>query len=1099
MKEDLKILLKGSPGKKSIRRFLFKLFLVIITALIVSTPASVFAQAPQKFTVTGTVVDGVTGEAMPGVNVVIAGTTTGAMTDMNGKFTIVAPSEEANLSISFIGYTPQVIKIGKQRQLRIALAIESKTLEDVIVVGYGVQKKESVVGAVTQATGELVKSTSQGADLGNALTGALPGLVTISTTGVPGGSDQDNDYALMYIRGQKTWNNAMPLVIVDGVERPLQNVNPYEIEKISVLKDASATAVFGVKGANGVIMITTQRGREGKPVFNVDMTMTAKTVSRLPSVEDSYTGNLVKNYAIMNEVPVMETSWPWVVPNRWLDLYKSQKYPYYLPNVDWKKEFLNKYGYDRNVNLNISGGTKYVKYFGSLGYTYEGDVFKIQDYGQGYSPNFSFNRYNYRSNLDFDITSTTRFTVNLSGYFSNQARPAGDEYRGFSNLYSQPPDLWPARYSDGTWGDFEGYNRFANGILAFNFGGQDFTKRTNINTDFIFDQKLDFITKGLSVGAKLSYDNTSVSLGPNIDGYGKIAKYIDPSIVDDPDLHDGMTADEIYALENKTDANGKLRYTTWKFPSSISQFQNTGYNWTDLPNSYSSESGDNTRTYRNIYYQFSINYARDFGKHSVSGLGLMSRQIQATGSEFPSYREDWVGRVTYSYDRRYMAEFNGAYNGSEKFAPKYRFGFFPSMAFGWVVSNEPFFEPLKKYVSTIKFRYSDGKVGSDEITGDANRWLYVGDWNVRSGSATEDVYRFGYPNLQSSYPLRYEGVIPNPAIHWETAHKQDFGIETGFFKDQVKVNFDYFTEHRTEIFMVGTDIVVPAYFGASPVSANLGAVNMSGWEFELNLTLKTSWGLSYWINHSWTFAKDQILARGDPELKPAYQKQAGYQIGQPRETVNVSEHPMQTWNEIYNNTIGSDNTNLLPGDYAIVDYNSDGIIDSNDDIPYGYPQRPQYTYAPSAGASYKNLSANVRFYGVYNVEGEAGTYNGTFGYQFTTLWPRDMERGWSPELGNTLTATQPAIRFTTSGRSGYIPTSRAYLKLQHAEIGYDFRSQYLKRMGVSKFRIILSGDNLALWSDMTEDLDSDRPTTQTNTRRTYPKMKRYNLGLSLGF
>jgi len=1096
----LKILLIRNSGKQIYRGILIRLFLVIAVTTIFVFPGTMYAQGAQRITVTGTVSDASTREPMPGVNIVIQGTTIGTMTDLNGKYTLDVPNERVVLIFSFIGYTSKSITVGNQRQISVSMTIEATAIEEIVVIGYGTQKKESVVGAVTQASGELVKSSVQGADLGNALTGALPGLVTISTTGLPGGSDQDNDFALMYIRGQKTWNNAMPLVIVDGVERPLQNINPYEIEKISILKDASATAVFGVKGANGVILITTLRGKEGKPVFNIDMTATAKTVSRLPSVEGSYTGNLVKNYAILNEVPTNEVAWPWMVPNRWLELYKSQKYPYYLTDVDWKEEFLNKYGYDRNMNLNVSGGTKFVKYFGSFGYTYEGDVFKIQDYGQGYSPNFSFNRYNYRSNLDFDITKTTRFTVNLSGYFSNQARPAGDEYRGFSNLYSQPPDLWPARYSDGTWGDYEGYNRFANGILAFNFSGQDFVKRTNINTDFVLDQKLDFIIKGLSVAAKLSYDNTSRSTGPDIIGYGRIAKYIDPKIVDDPDMHDNMTQEEIAALENKVDpVTGKLLYTTWKFPASISQFQNTGYNWVDLPNTYSSEAGDNASTYRNLYYQFSLNYIRDFGKHSISGLALMSRQIQAQGSEFPSYREDWVGRVTYSYDRRYLAEFNGAYNGSEKFAPKYRFGFFPSMAFGWVVSNEPFFEPLKRIISTFKFRYSDGKVGSDEITGDVNRWLYIGDWNVRPGTATEDVYRFGYPTVLPSYPLRYEGVIPNPDIHWETAHKRDYGIETGFFKDQLRINFDYFTEDRTEIFMVGTDIVVPAYFGANPVSANLGAVNMYGWEFELNFTKTSAFGLSYWFNHSWTFAKDKIIARGDPELKPTYQKQAGYQIGQPRETVNQSPNPMQTWNEIYNNPIETSNQYLLPGDYAIIDYNSDGIIDSNDDIPYGYPQRPQFTYAPSAGASYKNWSANVRFYGVYNVEGEAGTYNGTYGYQFTTLWPRDMERGWSPELGNTTTAIQPAIRFTTSSRSGYIPTSRAYLKLQHAEIGYNINTRLLKRLGVSRFRIMLSGENLALWSDMTEDLDADRPTAQTNTRRTYPKMKRYSLGVSLGF
>jgi TonB-linked SusC/RagA family outer membrane protein len=1086
MKETFKMLLKRNLKKPGMPRFLFRFLLV----LIVLTSQAINAQVAQKITITGTVVDGLSKEPMTGVNVVVQGTTTGTTTDISGKFTIVVPTEQSVLVFTFIGYAQQTVVVGRQRQVSISLSSDVKTIEEVVVVGYGTQKKESVVGAVTQATGQLIKSTTQGADLGNALTGQLPGLVTISTTGIPGGSDQDNDYALMYIRGQKTWNNAAPLVLVDGVERPLQNVNPYEIEKISILKDASATAVFGVKGANGVILITTLRGKEGKPVFSLDMTGTAKTVSRLPSLEGSYLGNKLKNYAILNELPVSETSWSSVVPNRWLDMYQSQKYPYYLPDVDWKNEVLNDYGYDGNLNLNVSGGTKFVKYFGAFGYTYEGDLFKIKDYGQGYSPNFSFSRYNFRSNLDFDITSTTRFTANFSGYFSNQARPSGDEYRGFSTLYSQPPDLWPAQYSDGTWGDYEGYARFANGMLGFNFLGQKFTKQTNINTDFILDQKLDFVIKGLSANGKLSYDNTGVSAGPNTVGYGKIAKWIDPKIVDDPALLNPAT--DITSLESK--------YTIWKFPATTTQTVPTGYNWTELPNTFTTEAGDNASTFHNLYYQISLNYMRDFGKHSVSALGLFSRQIQAKGSNFPSYREDWVGRATYNYNRRYLFEFNAAYNGSEKFAPQYRFGFFPSMALGWVVSNEPFFEPAKRFVSNLKFRYSDGKVGSDEGT---PRWLYQGDWTIMSdpGSSTssENVMRFGYPVLINSYPLRYEGVIPNPDIQWETAHKRDFAIETGFFKDMLKLTFDYFTEDRSNIFMSGTDITVPSYFGAKPVSANLGRVQMQGWEFELNFSKALTSKWTVWLNHSWTFAKDKIIDRADPELKPDYQKQAGYQIGQPRYQVNQTEHPLQTWNEIYNSVLGNSNSYVLPGDFACVDYNSDGVIDVNDNIPYGYPSRPQFTYAPSAGVSWKDLSANVRFYGVYNVEGEAGTYAGTYSNQFTILYPLDRENTWSPELNNTTGAIWPGIRFITSGMHGYIPTSRAYLKLQHAEIGYNLPASFIRKLGISRFRVLLFGDNLVLWSKMTEDLDADRPTIQTNTRRTYPKMKRFSLGLSIGF
>lgn len=1076
MKGTLKILLKRNLEGPFILRCLLRFFLVII--VVASQSTKIYPQVDQKITVTGTVIDGSTKEPMIGVNVIIQGTLTGTTTDLSGKFIITVPTEQAVLEFSFIGYNKQIITVGKQRQISIALVPNLKALEEVVVVGYGVQKKESVVGAVGQVNGEIVKSTVQGSDLANALTGALPGLITISTSGIPGGQGNENDYTLMYIRGDKTWNNAAPLILVDGVERPLVNINPYEIEKFSILKDASATAVFGVKGANGVILITTYRGKVGKPVLTFDVTTTAKTISRTPYRLGSYEANLMKNYAILNEVPTTEASWASIVPYRWLELYKSQQYPDYLPDVNWKDVFSKKWAWDQNMNLTLSGGTKIVKYFGSFSYLNEDDILNIKNFGHGYSPNFSFNRFNFRSNLDFDITPTTRFSANFAGFYSNQTIPGGDP--GLGTLYTAPPDRYPPIYSDGTWSQ--------SGIYSLNFSGYNTTKITNINTDFIFDQKLDFITKGLSFAVKFSYDNTANSTGPNLTDYGKLTKWISPYIVDDPALRSDITAEQLKALE--------LKYTTWYIPASAPVL--TGYNFVEIPTTYSTESGANESTYRSLYYQSSLNYGRDFGKHSVSGLALMSRQIQATGSTFANYREDWVGRVTYSYDKRYLLELNGAYNGSEKFAPKYRFGFFPSMAVGWVVSNESFFENLRNIVSNLKFRYSDGMVGSD--AGIA-RWLYVSDWIVRTTS-----YSFGYPTLQSAYPYRYEGVIANPEIQWETAHKKDYGIETGFFNDQLKILFDYFTEDRTNIFVSSVDRAVPAFFGADPVSVNIGEVKVHGWEFELQFSRTSPRGLTYWFNHSWSFTIDKIIEKGDPILKPFYQKQAGYQIGEPRYPANQSVHPMLTWDDIYNAVTGTSNAYRLPGDFAQVDYNGDGIIDTNDDIPYGYPSRPQFNYAPSAGITYKNLSANVRFYGVYNVEGEAGIYGDpsigshrVFNSQQSIVFPLERDRSWSPEFNNTATSTYAAIRFVTNSQLVYIPTSRAYFKLQHAEIGYNVTSQFLKRMGVSRLRFLLSGENLILWSKMEEDFDAMRPTFQTHTRRMYPKFKRYSFGVSLAF
>ena len=1078
MKENLNILLNSSKVLWSIwQGFFFKYCSILIILVVVASFSTVNAQTTQPITVTGTVKDASTGETLPGVSVSIEGTTMGCVTNLDGAFTLQVPDEGAKLRFSYIGFDIQVVVIGKQRKFLISLKPSTENIEEVVVVGYGVQKKESVVGSISKTTGDKILKGVQGGDLGVALTGSLPGLTTIVTNGLPGGSGEDDDPAQIFIRGKKTWNNSSPLVLVDGVERNLQDVNPYSIESISVLKDASATAVFGVRGANGVILITTRRGKEGKAKLNIEARIVAKTISKIPDRELSYMANLMKNYAIINELPVSESSWRSIVSDEKLEYYKTQEYPEYLPSVDWVDQFTKNFATDETVNMSLSGGTKFVKYFGSLAYFNEGDILNM-DKQDGYDPSFGFHRFNFRSNMDFDITPTTRFSVNLSGYYSQSSRPGGNKYKGWAYLYSAPPDLWPEKYSDGTWANYGPYDKFSNGIYEFSAFGVKYNKTTNVTTDFVLDQKLDFITKGLSFNGRFSYDNTSHTYGPDVKAYGDLQKYISTNIVNG--ITPGMTDEEIKALEPY--------YTTYMYPE---DFIISEYGFTKLPNTYSAETGSGN-VYRSMFYQLSLNYTRNFvEKHAVSALALVNRQERATGSEFPSYREDWVGRVTYAYDTRYLFEFNGAYNGSEKFSKKYRYGFFPSMAVGWVVSNEKFFEPIRGVMNLLKFRYSYGTVGSDEGIA---RWLYVGSWEV-----SDDRYKFGYPYWRDAYRLRYEGVIPNEDIHWETAHKSDYGIETAFFNNDLRFTFDYFTEKRDNIFIVGNDRVVPQYIGTDPVSANLGKVDVHGWEFVANYS-HTFWsGLSLWGSWAWTYSIDEIIERGDPELTPDYQKQAGYQIDQPREILNQEDQPLLTWNDMYNTVQGTQTAYLLPGDFALVDFNSDGIINENDRAPVGYPPRPQYTYAPSFGLSYKNFSTSFRLYGVYNVEGDIGTYRGAFANGFSIVYPWNREHAWSPEFNITDQATYPGLRYNTSATGGYIAMSRSYLKLQHAEVAYDLKAHWLHSAGLDVLRFFIGVDNILLWTNMYEDLDADRPTKQTNTRRTYPKLTRYTFGVNLNF
>ncbi len=1052
-----------------------------------------FDTPPQPKVISGTITDS-RGDPLPGVNVLIKGTTTGTITDLNGRFQLSISPDDQVLVVSFIGMVTQEIPIGDRLVFNVIMEEDIVDIEEVVVVGYGVQKKESVVGAISQATGDAIRSNIQGGDLGTALIGAIPGMITLRTTGVPGGMDfgrytegSRNEPIQIFIRGVKTWNDAAPLILVDGVEREMHNVNPQDIDQISILKDASATSVFGVKGANGVILITTRRGREGKARLTFNYTTTAKTLSRLPEKAGSYLANYAKNLAILNEISVFD-SWSHIKPEKWLNHYKTQRYPDYFPDVDWQDLMVKDFAIDHTMNMTVSGGSEFVKYYGALSYLSENDLINSGDIGQGYDPSFNFQRINLRSNLDFAITNTTTFSTNLAGNYYNQRRNGSVMY-GYKGIWGMAPDVYPLRYRDGTYGDD---NSVINGkppYIYMHYLGYNTYKGVEINTDFMLTQKLDFFLKGLSAKAKMSYDNSARNLGPNVNAMLPMSKKIAPSIVDDPDFRDDLTGSELWELEDK--------YTDWYSVGSGGQ----GVNWLLLENTWSTES-ISSNVYRNIFYEFSVNYLQDFGKHSVSGLALMSRQQRATGSEFFSYREDWVGRATYAYDRKYLFEVNAAYNGSEKFDRKYRFGLFPSVAIGWVVSNEQFFKSLIPVFNNLKFRYSDGVVGSD--AGIA-RWLYTGSYIVHpeGGGEAETTFFFGAPNIQRGYPLSYTGVIPNPDIHWETARKRDFGVEAGFLNNMIRINFDHFKENRTNVFIASTDMSLPNYFGAPAVASNLGQVDVYGWELEAEFRKTTAQGLTFWASYAWSFSKDKIIKKSDPELQPSYQKQAGYQIGQPRVTLNQGTNSvMNSWNDVYL-TVGGENTaQTLPGDFMRVDYNSDGVINADDNVPYGYPARPQFTYAPSAGIAYKGLSANLRFYGVYNLEGTVGYEAQNYtqaGYE-AVVFTAFLEEAWSPEFGVTNNAIRSATRFKSSGSSGYVARSRAYLRLESAEIAYSMNSnnnQWLNSLRLSNLRIRLSGNNLFLWSKILMDKDADAE--GVNAIYGYPILKRYNLGITVDF
>lgn len=997
------------------------------------------------------------GQPIPGVTVLIKGTQVGTTSDIDGNFTIDVPLDAKTLLFTFVGMKPLEISIGDKTHLIVVLEEQTVGLEEVVVVGYGTQKKASVVGAISTTTSDELERSGGVNNLGMALTGKLAGVTTIQTSGQPGMNDP-----IIYIRGQGTWNGGQPYILVDGVERKMNDVAMSEVDNISVLKDASATAVYGVKGANGVILITTKRGKKGKPQLNISANSTLRYPSRLVDKLDAYDTYMVKNNAIEREVSLMEGMWVDYTPLAIVQRYRNQqnlKYPEAYPNVDWQEETIKDFTMDHQVNMNVSGGNDFAKYFSSLSYNTVGDLMKIRDNDRGYDPGFGYDRFNLRTNLDLNLTKTTQFKINLAGIYSTRKalQPFYIMDFALSAQYAAPANAFLPRYEDGRWGDDL---RAWNSAAYMATTGYALTHSTELISDLAITQKLDFIIQGLSASANLSFDNRFNSSSSLSEGWTHAwpTKYIDPAIEDMPD---GGDPNE-YIIQGPVAGTNQFSYVR-------------------PPWYLNDEVGVLSALRRRLYYQGQINYARTFGSHDVSATGVFTREELATGSEFPRYREDWIFRTTYSYDRRYFAEFNGAYNGSEKFGSDYRFAFFPSGAVGWTISNEKFMEGTNSWLDKLKLRYSYGKIGDDG--GISQRWLYETQWLRVNGSAPLSEYVEPSP-----YNLYREGSVGNSDIHWETAKKSNLGLEIAVLKNTLSANFEYFDEDRTGIILLGSSRIVPPYYGANPPTGNVGRVITKGYELELEFNKRLK-GWHLWAATSMTHAVDEIMEKEEPTLKDPHLLAKGFQIDQTK--AYISQGYIQTWDDIYASTrYASLDGEKLPGNYYITDFNSDGVIDVNDVAPYGYSTRPQNNYNLSLGADYKGFSVMLQFYGVNNVTRLVPFQN--FLNNVDVAYEHTLDH-WSKDNPN---GSSFAPRWKTYGQNNaeYFLFDGSYLRLKTAELAYTLTGENLKRAGMSSLKLYLNGHNLFFWSDLPDDreLGSER-------FGAYPASSRINLGVDIKF
>ena len=1014
-----------------------------VSSALMSPPLSVLTAAPaaaaQQVTVSGTVEDQL-GDPILGASVVVLGTTLGASTDLDGNFSVKAPVG-SKIRISYIGYKEYIftVKAG-ETGMKIVLEENTQVLEEVQVVAYGAQKKVTVTGAISGLQGSELLKTPVGS-ITNALAGQISGVSSVQYSGEPGA-----DAADIYVRGMATWNDATPLIQVDGVEREFSQIDPNEIESITVLKDASATAVFGVRGANGVILITTKRGKEGKT--NVQFSTSVGINFRTKTLDFANSYEYADYYNMMRLNDGAEATFS---PEQ-LQKFKDHSDPIMYPDINWIDYCMNKTSLQTQHNVNISGGTERMRYFVSAGmFTQEGMFKKL---GSQNDFNFNYNRYNYRANLDFDATKSTLIKLNIGGRVEVKRTPESgeDQNQLFRKLYWAVPFAGAGVIDGKRVVSNSDYLPFTGTDGLASYYGKGFRQTTTnvLNVDLELQQKLDFLTKGLKFRLKGSY-NSSAWTGK---GASSALPYYTPVPQEDGSI--GYRK------------NGTLSKTSY----------------------YATGTGKA----RDWYMEAAFDYQRSFGQHDITALVLYNQSklyYPSSYTDIPSGYVGLVGRIAYNYNTTYMAEFNVGYNGSENFAPGKRYGFFPSGSLGWVVSKEKFFEKLSPYIDYLKLRASLGLVGNDKMGG--RRFLYI-----------PDSYGFGDGNYFGHNQYiggAQENAKSNQDVTWEKARKQNYGIDMTILKSRLNITLDYFREDRWDI--LSNPDYMPGLLGMSLPVMNVGETENKGFELSLKWTDLIGDGFRYWANFNISYAKNKIKYMNEVKQNEPWMAQTGRSIGS-RSLYKFWGFYDETANERYRAEFGQDipdhGAQLFPGDAVYEDLNRDGVIDGDDaSRDLAYTDAPEWTAGLDLGFQWKGFDVTLQFSGAWNVDrmlsefrqplGDT-TNKGLLKYQYDNTWRSSADSG---------SAKFPRIS-TVSAANNYRGSTlylcdASYLRLKSMEVGYTFNFPWMKKIQMQNLRIYCSAYNLFtitdfMWGDP-ESRQSDRPN--------YPLIRTFNFGLKVGF
>lgn len=995
-----------------------------------------------------------TGEALPGANIVLVGGTRGVATDIDGSF-VINVSIGDKLVVSFLGMEDQTITVKNKEVLTITLKAKVDELDEVTIVAFGKQKKESIIGAITTVNTKDLKVPSS--NLTTALAGNMAGVIAYQRTGEPG-----KDNADFFVRGITTFGaNTNPLILIDNIEltaTDLARLQPDDIASFSIMKDATATALYGARGANGVILVTTKRGAEGpaKVFFRLENSISTPTDN--VELANPITYMKLHNEAVLTRNPLGELPYS---QDKIENTLKPGSSPYIYPANDWYNMLFKDNANSFRGNLSVSGGGKVAQYYVAAGFTRDSGILKV-DKRNSFNNNIDSRNYTLRANVDINVTKTTKLAVRLTGNFDDYTGPLNGGSAVYDMVVHSNPVLFPASYPIDE--DF----KYTKHIMFGNYGtggyrnpyaemvrGYQDSDRSQMLAAVEVNQDLKFITKGLSLMAMVNISrlsNYSVSRSYQPFWY----------TMSDYDSYTGK-----YRLERIND-NGT---------------EYLGY----------SES-DKTIT-STLYTEGRLNYNRDFGNHNLSGLLVFTTREYLAANQgslqlsLPSRNVGLAGRFTYAYDMRYFFEFNFGYNGSERFSANHRWGLFPSAGVGWLISNEKFWKPVKPVVSNLKLRYSYGLVGNDQIGSTTDRFFYLSDVNMNDGG--RGAY-FGENVNVGGAGIRINRYA-NDQITWEKSAKQNYALELGLF-NKANIIAEYFTEHRKEILMARS--AIPTTMGLqAQVKANIGEATARG--IDIQSDYQHIWSNDLWTSArlNFTYSTSKYKVFEEPEYKEWWRSHVGQSLAQ--EWGYIAERLFLDDEEAANSPIQDFGSEYGGGDIKYTDINGDGKITEADKVPIGNPTSPEIIYGFGVSAGYKGFDASVFFQGLAN---ESFWINAKATSPFqdqTQLLKSYADSHWSEDnqdLHALWPRLSPSVNSNNIQPSTWFMRDGSFLRLKQVEIGYTLPEKLLKKYHVSNLRFYVSGTNLLCWSRF-KLWDPE----MAGNGLGYPIQRVFNFGINLTF